>query len=544
MAAKQLKYGTEARQKLKAGVDALATAVGTTLGPKGRNVALDKKYGAPNVTHDGVTVAKEIELEDPFENMGAQMLKEAATRTVDVAGDGTSTATILAQAIVDEGIKNIAAGANPMEIKVGLEKARDVVVGEIKKMSKPVSTKQEKAQVATISSGSSEYGEIISEALEKVGSEGVVQVEEGKSLNVEVEYTEGMVFDKGYSSPYFVTDADRMEAVSEQPRILITDQKVTSMQDLLPMLEKLVQETKSLVIIADDIEGEALATLVVNKMRGTFNALAVKAPGFGDRRKAMLEDIAVLTGGTVITEELGRKLDSVTLEDLGRASKVVSGKETTTIIGGQGDKQALDERVSQIKKQIEETESDFDREKLSERLAKLVGGVAVINVGAATEVELKERKYRIEDAVAATKAAVEEGIVPGGGVAVLEARKAIKNIQGLNDNEQVGAEILFRALERPLRKIVENAGLDAGWVVRELENREPGTGYDVMKMDFVNLVESGIIDPAKVTRSTVLNAVSVAQMILTTEALITELPEKDKPQMPDMSGMGGMPGMM
>ena len=544
MAAKQLKYGTEARQKLKAGVDALATAVGTTLGPKGRNVALDKKYGAPNVTHDGVTVAKEIELEDPFENMGAQMLKEAATRTVDVAGDGTSTATILAQAIVDEGIKNIAAGANPMEIKVGLEKARDVVVGEIKKMSKPVSTKQEKAQVATISSGSSEYGEIISEALEKVGSEGVVQVEEGKSLNVEVEYTEGMVFDKGYSSPYFVTDADRMEAVSEQPRILITDQKVTSMQDLLPMLEKLVQETKSLVIIADDIEGEALATLVVNKMRGTFNALAVKAPGFGDRRKAILEDIAVLTGGTVITEELGRKLDSVTLEDLGRASKVVSGKETTTIIGGQGDKQALDERVSQIKKQIEETESDFDREKLSERLAKLVGGVAVINVGAATEVELKERKYRIEDAVAATKAAVEEGIVPGGGVAVLEARKAIKNIQGLNDNEQVGAEILFRALERPLRKIVENAGLDAGWVVRELENREPGTGYDVMKMDFVNLVESGIIDPAKVTRSTVLNAVSVAQMILTTEALITELPEKDKPQMPDMSGMGGMPGMM
>jgi len=544
MAAKQLKYGTEARQKLKAGVDALATAVGTTLGPKGRNVALDKKYGAPNVTHDGVTVAKEIELEDPFENMGAQMLKEAATRTVDVAGDGTSTATILAQAIVDEGIKNITAGANPMEIKVGLEKARDVVVGEIKKMSKPVSTKQEKAQVATISSGSSEYGEIISEALEKVGSEGVVQVEEGKSLNVEVEYTEGMVFDKGYSSPYFVTDADRMEAVSEQPRILITDQKVTSMQDLLPMLEKLVQETKSLVIIADDIEGEALATLVVNKMRGTFNALAVKAPGFGDRRKAILEDIAVLTGGTVITEELGRKLDSVTLEDLGRASKVVSGKETTTIIGGQGDKQALDERVSQIKKQIEETESDFDREKLSERLAKLVGGVAVINVGAATEVELKERKYRIEDAVAATKAAVEEGIVPGGGVAVLEARKAIKNIQGLNDNEQVGAEILFRALERPLRKIVENAGLDAGWVVRELENREPGTGYDVMKMDFVNLVESGIIDPAKVTRSTVLNAVSVAQMILTTEALITELPEKDKPQMPDMSGMGGMPGMM
>ena len=542
MSAKQLKYGSEARQKLKAGVDALAKAVATTLGPKGRNVMIDKKYGAPTVTHDGVTVAKEIELADPFENMGAQMLKEAATKTVDVAGDGTSTATILAQAIIEEGLKNITAGANPMEIKVGLEKARDVVVNEIKKMSKPVSSKEEKAQVATISSASKEYGDIISEALEKVGNEGVVQVEEGKSLNVEVEYTDGMVFDKGYASHYFVTDSDRMESIVESPRILITDQKISSMQDLLPMLEKLVQETKSLVIIADDIDGEALATLVVNKVRGTINALAVKAPGFGDRRKAMLEDIAILTGGTVISADLGRKLDTVTVEDLGKADKVVAGKDETTIIGGQGDKKVLEERIIQIRKQISETDSDYDKKNLEERMAKLAGGVAVINVGAATEVELKEKKFRIEDAVAATKAAVEEGIVSGGGIAVLQARKAIASLQ-LNVNEKVGADILFRALEKPLRMIVENAGVDAGWVVREIEHKEAGIGYDVMAMDFVNMIEAGIIDPAKVTRSAIQNAVSVASMVLTTEGLVTDVPEKEKPMgMPDMGG--GMPGMM
>ncbi|MDA1337905.1 MAG: chaperonin GroEL [bacterium] len=540
MSVKQLQYGSDARQKLKAGVDALAKAVGTTLGPKGRNVMIDKKYGAPTVTHDGVTVAKEIELADPFENMGAQMLKEAATKTVDVAGDGTSTATILAQAIIEEGLKNITAGANPMEIKVGLEKARDVVVDEIKKMAKPVSSKEEKAQVATISSASKEYGDIISEALEKVGSEGVVQVEEGKSLNVEVEYTDGMVFDKGYASHYFVTDSDRMESVVENPRILITDQKISSMQDLLPMLENLVKETKSLVIIADDIDGEALATLVVNKVRGTINALAVKAPGFGDRRKAMLEDIAILTGGTVISADLGRKLDTVTVGDLGKADKVVAGKDETTIIGGQGDKNTLAERIAQIRKQIAETDSDYDAKNLEERMAKLAGGVAVINVGAATEVELKEKKFRIEDAVAATKAAVEEGIVPGGGIAVLQARKSIATLQ-LNANEKVGADILFRALEKPLRMIVENAGVDAGWVVREVENRGGGIGYDVMAMEFVNMVESGIIDPAKVTRSAIQNAVSVAGMVLTTEALITDVPEKEKSMgMPDMGG--GMPG--
>jgi len=542
MSAKQLMYSAEARQKLKAGVDALAKAVGTTLGPKGRNVMIDKKYGAPTVTHDGVTVAKEIELVDPFENMGAQMLKEAATKTVDVAGDGTSTATILAQAIIEEGLKNITAGANPMELKVGLEKARDVVVEEIRKMSKPVSSKEEKAQVATISSASKEYGDIISEALEKVGSEGVVQVEEGKSLNVEVEYTDGMVFDKGYASHYFVTDSDRMESVVESPRILITDQKISSMQDLLPMLEKLVQETKNLVIIADEIDGEALATLVVNKVRGTINALAVKAPGFGDRRKAMLEDIAILTGGTVISADLGRKLDTVTVEDLGKADKVISGKDETTIIGGQGDKKVLADRIAQIRKQITETDSDYDKKSFEERMAKLAGGVAVINVGAATEVELKEKKFRIEDAVAATKAAVEEGIVPGGGIAVLVARKAISTLD-LNVNEKVGADILFRALEKPLRLIVENAGVDAGWVVREIEQREIGIGYDVMVMDFVNMVDSGIIDPAKVTRSAIQNAVSVAGMVLTTEALITEVPEKGKSMgMSDMGG--GMPGMM
>ena len=542
MSAKQLQYSSDARQKLKAGVDALAKAVGTTLGPKGRNVMIDKKYGAPTVTHDGVTVAKEIELVDPFENMGAQMLKEAATKTVDVAGDGTSTATILAQAIIEEGLKNITAGANPMEIKVGLEKAKDVVVDEIKKMSKPVSSKEEKAQVATISSASKDYGDIISEALEKVGNEGVVQVEEGKSLNVEVDYTDGMVFDKGYASPYFVTDSDRMESVVESPRILITDQKISSMQDLLPMLENLVKETKNLVIIADDIDGEALATLVVNKVRGTVNALAVKAPGFGDRRKAMLEDIAILTGGTVISADLGRKLDTVTVDDLGKADKVVSGKDETTIIGGSGDKVALDERISQIRKQIAETDSEYDRKNLEERLAKLAGGVAVINVGAATEVELKEKKFRIEDAVAATKAAVEEGIVSGGGIAVLAARKSIAGLT-LNQNEKVGAYILFRALEKPLRTIVENAGVEAGWVVREIEQKEDGVGYDVMAMDFVNMVDTGIIDPAKVTRSAVQNAVSVAGMVLTTEALITDVPEKEKPSaMPNMSG--GMPGMM
>ena len=539
--AKQLIYGEDARKKLKNGVDALAKAVVTTLGPKGRNVGLEKKWGSPSVVHDGVTVAKEIELKDPFENMGASLVKEAATRTNDVAGDGTTTATLLAQAIIDEGLKNIAAGTNPMILKRGLEKAVEEVVSEVKKIRKPISNSAEKAQIATISAGDPEIGKIIAEALEKVGDKGVVTVEEGKGLEMEIDYKDGMVFDKGYASSYFITNPERMEAVIESPYILITDQKISSIADILPLLEKLIKVSKNIVIIADDVEGEALATLAVNTLRKTFSALAVKAPGFGDRRKAMLEDIAVLTGGRVMSEEVGRKLESATIEDLGRADRIISKQEETVIVGGKGAEKDVRARIEQIKKQIEQTTSDFDKEKLEERLAKLSGGVAVISVGAATETEMKEKKYRVEDAVNATKAAVEEGIVPGGGVAFLRIRKALDGLK-LKAEEQVGVDILRKALEQPTRKLVENAGGDGGWVVKELQNREKNIGFDVNSMSFVNLLEKGIIDPAKVTRSALQNAVSVAVNILTTEALIADIPEKKENEAGgagmDMSGMG------
>lgn len=550
MAAKQLLYGDEARRKLKVGVDKLARAVVTTLGPKGRNVALDKKWGAPQVIHDGVTVAKDIELEDPFENMGAQLVKEAASKTNDVAGDGTTTATLLAQAIVDEGLRNVSAGANPMIVRHGLEKACELAVKEIQSMSKKVTTKEEKAQIAKISAASDEIGQLISDAMEKVGNNGVITVEESKGLKMEVEYKEGMQLDKGYVSPYFVTNSEKMEAEIETAHILITDQKISAIGDLLPMLENFVKVSKNLVIIADDIDGEALAVLVVNKLKGTFNALAVKAPGFGDRRKEMLSDIAVLTGGTLISEELGRKLDSVKVEDLGKADRVVSTKDETVIVGGKGKKSEIQARISQIQKQIELTDSTYDKEKLQERLAKLSGGVAVISVGAASETELKEKKLRVEDAVHATKAAVEEGIVPGGGVALLKARKGLKRTR-LEGDELVGANILFNALEKPLRMIVENAGMDSGWVVRELEHREEeagkgdNIGYNVISMEFEDMVKSGIIDPAKVTRTALQNAVSVATMILTTETLVTEVVEKKNAgATAGMGGMGGMGGGM
>ena len=534
--AKQLLYSEEARKKLKSGVDALAKAVVTTLGPKGRNVALDKKWGAPSVVHDGVTVAKEIELSDPFENMGAQLVKEAASKTNDVAGDGTTTATLLAQSIINEGLKNIAAGANPMVVRRGIEKAVAAVVDEIKKIASPISSRQEKVQIATISAADPEIGQTIADALEKVGDSGVVTVEESKGLKLETEYTEGMQLDKGYASPYFVTNPERMEAEIKDPYILITDKKISAVNDLLPVLENLVKISKNLVVIADEIEGEALATLVVNKLRGTFNCLAVKAPGFGDRRKAMLQDLAILTGGKVISEEMGRTLESTSVEDLGRADRVVSNKDETVIVGGRGKKADIEARIEQLKREIEETESDFDREKLQERLAKLSGGVAVIKVGAATEVELKEKKHRVEDAVEATKAAVEEGVVPGGGVAFLRARKVLKDLK-VGGDEKVGVDILFKALEQPIRKIVENAGVDSGWVVREVEGKQGDYGFDATKMEFGNLTKKGIIDPAKVTRSALQNAASVAIMLLTTEALITDEPEEKK----EASG-GGMPG--
>ncbi|MDP2874180.1 MAG: chaperonin GroEL [bacterium] len=536
--AKQLLYSDEARKKLKSGVDQLARAVVTTLGPKGRNVALDKKWGGPSVVHDGVTVAKEIELADPFENMGAALVKEAASKTNDVAGDGTTTATLLAQAVINEGMKNITAGANPMIVRRGLEKATQAVVEEIKKMAKPISAKEEKVQIATISAADSEIGKMIAEALERVGNEGVVTVEESKGLKMEVEYKEGMQLDKGYVSPYFVTNAERMEAVVENAQILVTDQKISSLSDFLPFLENLVKVSKNLVIIADDVDGEALATLVVNKLRGTFNCLAIKAPGFGDRRKEMVGDIAVLTGATVISEDTGRKLESVTVEDLGRADRVIATKEDSVIVGGKGDKKNIDARIAQIRQQVTASDSEFDKEKLGERLAKLTGGVAVINVGAATEVELKEKKHRVEDAVQATKAAIEEGIVPGGGVAFLKARKALKDLK-LEGDEALGVKILNYALEQPLRMIVTNAGVDAGWVLKEVEAREDNIGFDVLEMNFGNMVDKGIIDPAKVTRSALQNAVSVATMMLTTETLIADIPEKEKtPAMP--GGAGGM----
>jgi chaperonin GroEL len=539
--AKQLQFTQDARASLKAGVDKMANAVKTTLGPKGRNVAVDKKFGAPTVTHDGVTVAREIELEDPFENMGAQLLKEAATKTNDIAGDGTTTSVVIAQAIVTEGLKNIAAGANPMLLKRGLEKGVDAVVAELKSQAVEVKGKEEIANIAGISAADAEIGELIAEVHDKVGRDGVITVEESKGLEFEKEYVEGMQIDRGYISAYFVTHADRMEAVIEDAYILITDKKISAITDILPVLEKLVQVSKNLVIVAEDIDGEALATLVVNKLRGTINVLGVKAPGFGDRRKAMLEDIAILTGGKVISEEVGRKLDSTTVADLGRTRRVTSTKDETTFVEGHGSQEAILARVKQIKALIEETTSDFDKEKLNERLAKLAGGVAIIRVGAATEIELKEKKHRVEDALSAARAAVEEGILPGGEVALLNAVKALDKVQASGD-ELTGVNILRRALEEPFRQLVANAGQDGGVMLEGVRRKQAeaksGTwGYDVIKNEIVDLVKTGIIDPAKVTRSALENGASVAAMILTTEALITDLPEKDKaPSMPS----GGM----
>jgi len=541
--AKQIIFTEEARAKLKRGVDILAQSVSTTLGPKGRNVALDKKYGAPTITHDGVTVAKEVELADPFENMGAQLLKEAATKTNDIAGDGTTTATVLAQIIVHEGLKNVAAGANPMLIKQGIEKGVDAIVESLKKMSVSVDQKDQIAQVATISAQDSEIGNLIAEVMEKVGKDGVITVEESKSLHFETEYVEGMEFDRGYISPYFVTDSAAMQSEIKDPYILIYDKKISAAQDIIPLLEKLVQRGKrELVIIAEDVDGEALATLVLNKLRGMLNVLAIKAPGFGDRRKAMLEDIAILTGGTVITEEMGRKLEGASVEDLGRAGKVVSTKDDTTIIDGAGDDTSIASRCDVIRAEIANSTSDYDKEKLNERLAKLAGGVAVIRVGAATETELKEKKHRVEDALSATRAAVEEGIVPGGGVALLRSISALDAVKMDNHDAQVGVNILKRALEEPIRRIVGNAGQDGGVVVREVRSMKDKKfyGYDVMTGEYVDMIKAGIIDPVKVTRGALQNAASIASMILTTEALITDIPEKkDAPAMPPGGGMGG-----
>ncbi|HLD96632.1 MAG TPA: chaperonin GroEL [Patescibacteria group bacterium] len=542
--AKQIVYAEEAREKMKVGIDKLARAVVTTLGPKGRNVALDKKWGAPNVVHDGVTVAKEIELEDPFENMGAQLVQEAASKTNDVAGDGTTTATLLAQQIVTEGMKAIAAGANPMLLKRGIEEAASLVVDQVKKMAKPIKTKEEKAQIATISAQDQTIGTMIAEAFEKVGDDGVVTVEEGKGMETSVEYKDGMVLDKGYASPYFITDPERLEAVVENPHILVTDAKLSSMNDLLPLLEGVVKVSKDLVFISDDIDGEALATLIVNKLRGTINVIAIKAPGFGDRRKEMLQDIAVLTGANFISEETGRKLDSVTVEDLGSADRVIAGKEESLIIGGHGRKGEIADRVESLKKQIEKITSDYDKEKLEERLAKLSGGVAVVSVGAATEVEMKEKKHRVTDAYEATRAALEEGVVVGGGVALLRARKVL-DVKKHDGDLATGYKIVHDALNKPIRAIAANAGSDAGWVVAEVEKKTGENaatyGWDALIGEFGDLVKKGIIDPAKVTRSALQNAASVAVMVLTTEALITDLPEKDKPANPAMPP-GGMDG--
>lgn len=541
--AKQLIFQEEARAKLKKGVDMVAAAVSTTLGPKGRNVALDKKYGAPTVTHDGVTVAKEIELSDPFENMGAQLLKEAATKTNDIAGDGTTTATVLAQVIVHEGLKNVAAGANPMLIKRGIDAGVDAVVTALKNVAVEVKNHDQISQVATISAQDKEIGNLIAEVMDKVGKDGVITVEESKSLHFETEYVEGMEFDRGYLSPYFITSPEAMQSEIKDAYILIYDKKISAAQDIIPLLEKLVQRGKrDLVIIAEDVDGEALATLVLNKLRGMLNVLAVKAPGFGDRRKAMLEDIAILTGGTVITEELGRKLETTTIDDLGRAGRVVSTKDDTTIIDGAGTDKAIKARVETIKAEIENSTSDYDKEKLNERMAKLAGGVAVIRVGAATETELKEKKHRVEDALSATRAAVEEGIVPGGGVALLHAIKALEGVKMANDDEQVGVNILRRALEEPMRRIVGNAGMDGSVVIQEVRRQgkdKKYIGYDVISGDYVDMIKAGIIDPLKVTKGALQNAASIASMILTTEALVTDIPEKEKaPAMPP-GGMGG-----
>ena len=543
--AKQLIFSDEARQKLLKGINILSKAVVTTLGPKGRNVALDKKWGAPNIIHDGVSVAKEIELEDPFENMGAQLIKEAASKTNDVAGDGTTTSTLLAQAIVARGLKNITAGANPMLMKKGIDKGVVAVVEEVKRMAKPVKGDQEISQVATISSASTDIGAKIAEALKMAGRDGVVEVEESKGFEMSIDHKEGMEFDKGYASPYFVSNPDKMESEIENPLILITDQKISAIADLLPFLESAVKTTKNIVLIADDIDGEALATLVVNKLRGAFNLLAVKAPGFGDRRKAMLEDIAILTGGSVISEDTGRKLDSVTVEDCGRAEKVWADKDNCRIIGGAGRKKDINARVASIKREMDSSDSDFDKEKLQERLAKLAGGVAVINVGAATEIELKETQERVKDAVEATKAAIEEGIVPGGGVTLLRAVKVLDDVKPENEDEKVGLDILRFALEQPVRLLAENSGADAGWVVKKVQSGKKDFGFNALTMEFGGMLEQGILDPAKVTRSALQNAASVASMILTTECLVCDQPspEEDKAPavpagMPQMGGMG------
>ncbi len=549
--AKQIIYGDEARQKLASGVNQLAKAVTTTLGPRGRNVGIDRKWGAPTVVHDGVTVAKEIELEDPFENMGAQMVKEAASKTADVAGDGTTSSTLLTQTMVNLGLKNITAGANPMILKRGMDRAVEEVVAQVQKMAKKIPTDDvsQIAQVATISAADEEIGTMIAEAIKKVGKDGVVTVEEGKGLHMESEHKEGMEFDRGYASAYFVTNPDKMEAELEDPYILITDKKISSVQDLLPFLEKVVKVSKNIVIIAEDVEGEALPTLVVNKLRGTFNALVIKAPGFGDRRKAMLEDIAILTGGTVISEDLGKKLENVEIEDLGRADKVWSDKENSRIVGGKGDKKAINARVTQIKKAIEQTTSDFDREKLQERLAKLAGGVVVIKVGAATEVEMKEKKERVNDAVAATKAALEEGIVSGGGTTYLQARKTLPALKEKMqfEEEKVGVEIVYNSLAEPIRMLAQNSGMEPGTVMYQIEQKNnPDYGFDAVNRDFGSMFKKGIVDPAKVIRTAVQNAESIAAAILTTEALVADKPEEKAEPVPGgggMPGMGGMGGM-
>ncbi len=539
--AKQILFEEEARRALGRGVDALANAVKVTLGPKGRNVVLDKKFGAPTITNDGVTIARDIELEDPFENMGAQLVKEVATKTNDIAGDGTTTATLLAQAMIHEGMKNVAAGANPMIIKKGIDKAVTALVDEIKAKSKKVEGQADIAQVATISSANEETGSLIAEAMEKVGKDGVITVEESKTMKTNLSVKEGMQFDRGYISPYLVTDTDKMEAALDDPYILITDRKISAINDILPILEQVVTSGKQLAIIAEDVDGEALTTIVVNKLRGTFKALAVKAPGFGDRRKAMLQDIATLTGGSVISEELGRKLDSVTLEDLGQAHKIVSTKDETTIIGGKGDKDAIAERVAQIKQQITKTTSDFDKEKLQERLAKLAGGVAVIEIGAATEVEMKDKKYRIEDALNATRAAVEEGIVAGGGTTFIDIQPALDKIEAEGD-EKVGVNIVRRAIEEPVRQIADNAGLEGSVVVENVKKAGTGVGFNALKNEYVDMIGAGIVDPAKVTRSALQNAASIASMVLTTETLVADKPE-EHPAAP-AAPAGGMPGMM
>jgi chaperonin GroEL len=538
--AKQIIYSAEARKKLKEGVDIVARAVGTTLGPKGRNVALDKKWGAPSVVHDGVSVAKEIELQDPFENMGAQLMKEAADKTNDVTGDGTTTATILTQAIVDEGIKRLTSGANPMILNKGIEKAAFQVLASIKKQAHPIKDNANKiTQVATISAQNEEIGNKIAEALKKVGSNGVVTVEEGKGMDLVIDYKEGMEFDKGYTSAYFITNSDTMDATIEDANILLTDKKISSIQELLPFLEKLVKVSKNLVIIADEVDGEALTTLVVNKLRGIFNVLAVEAPGFGDRRKEMLQDIAILTGGTVISQDIGRKLEDVTIEDLGQADRVTAGKDNTVIVGGKGSKKEIEDRIKQVKTELDRTTSEFDKEKLQERLAKLSGGVAVIEVGAATETEMKEKQERVKDAVAATKAAIEEGIVPGGGVALITAAKAI-DLKGLTGDELTGAKIVQKAMELPMKLLAENAGEDGSIVVANVFKKNDGIGFNVLTGEYVDMIKAGIIDPAKVTRTALQNAVSVATMILTTECLVTDIPEKEK----ESPMGGGMPGGM